>query len=82
MTETSLFFLRDIAAVDAHLDCVGNLDVRSGRRLLTDECVLVVVHDRSYDLAHIVDAYRYVDSGHKRGNVLIHPWPISREVAR
>jgi hypothetical protein len=25
--------------------------------------------------AAIVDAYRRVDSGRKRGNVIVHPWP-------
>ncbi len=34
---------------------------------------LTVVHDSDYDLEHIVDAHRRVDSGHKRGNVLVHP---------
>jgi NADPH:quinone reductase-like Zn-dependent oxidoreductase len=29
------------------------------------------VIDRTYDLADIVDAHRYVDIGHKRGNVII-----------
>lgn len=110
------------ARFDVVLDCVGNLNITSGRRLLTDRGVLVlvvaslwntirargniiagsspervddfallldliasgelsVVHDRSYDLEHVVDAYRYVDSGHKRGNVLIHPWPNPHEEA-
>lgn len=34
---------------------------------------LTVVHDRSYDLDHMVDAYRRVDTGHKVGNVIVHP---------
>ncbi len=34
---------------------------------------LTVVHDSVYGLEHIVDAYRRVDSGHKRGNVIVHP---------
>lgn len=34
---------------------------------------LTVVHDQSYDLADIVAAYRRVDSGHKRGNVIVRP---------
>mgnify|MGYP003557966925 FL=1 len=32
---------------------------------------LRIVIDRSYPLAEIVDAHRYVDSGHKVGNVVI-----------
>lgn len=110
----------DLAATDARfdavLDCVGNLTIASGRRLLTEGGVLVlavaslwdtirphrnvvtgsapervadieflldlvargdltVVYDGIYDLEHIVDAYRRVDSGHKRGNVIVHMWP-------
>lgn len=34
---------------------------------------LTVVHDATFDLDHLVDAYRRVDSGHKRGNVIVHP---------
>jgi len=110
----------ELAATDARfdvvLDCVGNLTIDSGRRLLAEGGVLVlavaslwdyirahgnvvagsapervsdieflldlvargdltVVHDGSYELEHIVDAYRRVDSGHKRGNVIVHPFP-------
>lgn len=110
----------DVAGTDARfdvvLDCVGNLTIASGRRLLAAGGMLVlpaaslwdnirahgnvkagsapervadmelllglvaagdlaVVQDGGYDLEHIVDAYRRVDSGHKRGNVLVHPWP-------
>ena len=112
----------DLAATNARfdvvLDCVGNLTIDSGRRLLADRGVLVlaaaslwdnirahgkvvagsapervsdieflldrvargdltVVHDRRYDLEHIVDAYRRVDSGHKRGNVIVHLHPAA-----
>ena len=35
---------------------------------------IVVVHDQSFDLDHIVDAHRLVDGGHKRGNIVVHPW--------
>lgn len=34
---------------------------------------LTVVVDRTFPLDRIVDAYRLVDSGHKRGNVLVQP---------
>lgn len=34
---------------------------------------LRVVHDRAYPLEEIVAAYRLVDGGHKRGNVVVHP---------
>ena len=30
------------------------------------------VVDRTYDLAEVVDAHRYVDTGRKRGNVVLH----------
>ncbi len=101
---------------DLVLDCVGNLTIPSGRRLLADGGVLVlavaslwanvrahgnvvagsaperaddfrfllglvaageltVVHDLTCDLDDIVEAYRRVDSGHKRGNVVVRPRP-------
>ncbi len=34
---------------------------------------LTVVVDRTFSLDHIGDAYRLVDSGHKRGNVIVRP---------
>lgn len=34
---------------------------------------LTVVVDRTFPLDHIADAYRLVDSGHKRGNVIVRP---------
>jgi len=34
---------------------------------------LTVVIDRTFPLDHIGDAYRLVDSGHKRGNVIVRP---------
>ena len=34
---------------------------------------LTVVVDRTFPLEHIGDAYRLVDSGHKRGNVIVRP---------
>ena len=97
---------------DVVLDCVGNLTIESGRRLLSDGGVLllavaglwttirargnvvagsapervedfelllglvaggelIVVHDRIDDLEDIVEAHRRVDTGHKRGNVIV-----------
>lgn len=99
---------------DVVFDAVGNLTSASGRRLLRDGGVLVlvvaglwdtlrarrgvvvgtaperaadfewllqrvaeheltVVVDRTFPLEHIGDAYRLVDSGHKRGNVIVRP---------
>lgn len=34
---------------------------------------LTVVHDQQFALADIVDAHRRVDSGRKRGNLIVHP---------
>ncbi len=34
---------------------------------------LTVVHDQGYDLDGIADAHRHVDSGRKRGNVVVRP---------
>lgn len=99
---------------DVVLDAVGNLTVRTGRRMVRDGGVLVlavagladmlrarrgvvagpapervadidtllglvaagglrVVIDGTYDLRDIVAAHRRVDSGHKAGNVIVHP---------
>ncbi len=41
-------------------------------RLVADGRISVV-HDHVYDLADIVVAYRRVDSGHKRGNIVVRP---------
>ncbi|MFD9699442.1 zinc-binding dehydrogenase [Lentzea sp. NPDC059081] len=38
---------------------------------LADGGKLRVVIDRTYPLARIAEAHRHVDSGHKRGNVVI-----------
>jgi NADPH:quinone reductase-like Zn-dependent oxidoreductase len=40
---------------------------------LVADGTLAVVHDDAFDLDHIVEAHRSVDSGHKRGNVVVHP---------
>ena len=31
------------------------------------------MHDRTHDLEDIVEAHRRVDTGHKRGNVIVRP---------
>ena len=46
----------------------GNLDALTA---LVEAGQLKPVIDRCYPLAQIADAYRYVDTGHKRGNVVI-----------
>lgn len=40
---------------------------------LVADGTLTVVHDQQYALADIVEAYRRVDSGRKRGNIIVHP---------
>lgn len=40
---------------------------------------LTVVHDSAYELVDIADAYRRVDSGHKRGNVIVRAWHGQQE---
>jgi NADPH2:quinone reductase len=40
------------------------------RELITHNRLRIVI-DRTYPLAEIVEAHRYVDSGHKVGNVVI-----------
>lgn len=41
-------------------------------RLVADG-TLTVVHDRTFDLDQVADAHRRVDTGHKVGNVILHP---------
>lgn len=40
---------------------------------LVADGTLTVVHDQQYALVDIADAYRRVDSGRKRGNIIVHP---------
>jgi NADPH:quinone reductase-like Zn-dependent oxidoreductase len=40
------------------------------RDLLAQDALRVII-DRSYPLAELTEAHRYVDSGHKTGNVVI-----------
>lgn len=47
---------------------------------LVDAGELQVVHDRAYPLDEIAAAYRLVDGGHKRGNVIVHPTPAGTAV--
>ncbi|MER5266328.1 zinc-binding dehydrogenase [Actinosynnema sp. NPDC002837] len=57
-------------------DVVFGMSVRKNAGLLvvkemTEDGRLRVVVDRTYPLERIAEAHRYVDSGHKRGNVVI-----------
>lgn len=36
---------------------------------------ITVVHDRTYELDEIAEAHRRIDSGRKRGNVIVRMWP-------
>ena len=54
--------LRDAAVKRADLLCTAEL---------VEASVLVPVVDSTYPLARIADAYRCVEAGHKRGNVVV-----------
>jgi NADPH:quinone reductase-like Zn-dependent oxidoreductase len=40
---------------------------------LVEQGEITVVHDQTYALDDIADAHRRVDTGHKRGNIVVHP---------
>lgn len=71
-----------IASLGTTIRARGNVMVGSGPESPDDfdlllgllaQGTLTVVHDQTYDLAEIVDAYHCVDGGHKRGNVIVRP---------
>lgn len=61
--------------LNVHKDSDASAKVRNAELLVLKELIeagkLRPVVDRVYPLAQIVEAHRYVDQGHKRGNVVI-----------
>jgi NADPH2:quinone reductase len=54
----------------SHAEAAALVDLRYIKEL-AEAAVLVPVIDTCYPLRHIVDAYRHVDAGHKKGNVVV-----------
>jgi NADPH:quinone reductase-like Zn-dependent oxidoreductase len=55
---------------------ISNAGPKTGLRTrafrdLIEASTLTIVVDRRYALAYIVEAHRYVEAGHTRGNVVI-----------
>ncbi len=50
---------------------INKLDALRLLKKLVDENKIVPIIDRSYPLKEIIDAHRYVETGHKKGNIVI-----------
>ena len=64
-----------VAGKGAYLSVMGSADIRSDDLKYLKEVIeageVQAVIDRVYPLEEIVEAHRYVEAGHKRGNVVI-----------